>query len=185
MLSTWLNSCPGMDYQHDVASGFSGAVKSITRLLHMKFSTRCDTDSSAPDLFDRISDFNQIEHLLMRRGASVQRIDPAQEPGTGIGWNIGFDWRARARALRLEVVRFDRPERLTMSGLSDSFDIVVDMTVVALGRNRSRLIFETEIRPRNMRARLMLQTAKLGKGQLDRKFTRRIDAFVAELQPAQ
>lgn len=72
-----------------------------------------------------------------------------------------------------------------MSGLSDSFDIVVDMTVVALGRNRSRLIFETEIRPRNMRARLMLQTAKLGKGQLDRKFTRRIDAFVAELQPAQ
>ena len=43
---------------------------------------------------------------------------------------------------------------------------------------RHFLIFETEVRPRNMKARLMLQTAKLGKAQLDRRFQRRIEDFV-------
>ncbi len=149
----------------------------------MKFSTRRDLDASAADIFDRVSDFPQIEHLLLRRGVSVRRLDPAQPAGPGAGWVLGFDWRARARELRLEVARLDRPERVGLSGMSDAFDILIDMTVVALGRVRSRLIFETEIRPRNMRARLMLQTARLGKGQLDRKFAQRIDRFVAELQP--
>ena len=58
------------------------------------------------------------------------------------------------------------------------------MTVIALSRTRSRLIFETEIRPRNMKARLMLQTAKLAKPQLDRKFDRRIAEFISDLQQA-
>ena len=58
------------------------------------------------------------------------------------------------------------------------------MTVVALSRTRSRLLFDTNVRPRNMRARLMLQTAKLGRGQLERKFAERIQLFVSELQTA-
>ncbi len=150
----------------------------------MKFSTRCDTDICAVDLFARISDFDRIESILLRRGATVQRIDPAQEPGTGMGWNIGFDWRGKARDLRLEVIRFDRPERVSLAGQSDSFTIDTDMTVVALSRTRSRLLFDTNVRPRNMRARLMLQTAKLGRGQLERKFAERIQLFVSELQTA-
>lgn len=150
----------------------------------MKFSTRCDLDAPAADTFDRVSNFSRIEQMLLRRGVSIQRADPAQPAGVGMGWVLGFDWRARARELRLEVTRLDHPEHVGLTGLSDAFDIAIDMTVVALGRVRSRLIFETEIRPRNMRARLMLQTAKLGKGQLDRRFAQRIDRFVAELQPA-
>ena len=69
-----------------------------------------------------------------------------------------------------------------MVGQSDSFDVAIDATVVALGRARSRLIFETGLRPRSMRARLMVQTAKLGKGQLDQRYARRINDFLTDLQ---
>lgn len=148
----------------------------------MKFSTRFDLDSTAEDLFSTIGDFGKLERMLMRRGASVTRIDPSQEPGTGMGWLFGFDWRGRPRSLRLEVTRFDRPEHLCLAGTSDALDIAMDATVIALSRTRSRLIFEAELRPRNMRARLMLQTAKLAKPQLDRKFERRLGEFLSDLR---
>ena len=147
----------------------------------MKFSTRIDTDASASDLFDKVGNFDRIERMLTRRGAVITRIDPAQDPGTGMGWMVGFDWRGQPRQLRLEVTRYDRPERMSMDGQSDAFDVTMDATVVALWRYRSRLIFETDIRPRNMRARLMLQTAKLGKQQLDTRYARRIGEFLNDL----
>lgn len=150
----------------------------------MKFSARFDTDSTAEDLFDMLGDFPRFERMLMNRGASVSRVDPAQGSGVGTGWVIGFKWRGKVRSLRLEVTRHDRPEKLSMAGGSDSLDIAIDATVIALSRSRSRLIFETDIRPRNMKARLMLQTAKLGKPQLDRKFERRIAEFLDDLQTA-
>ena len=148
----------------------------------MKFSTRIDTDLPADKLFEAIGDFDALERMLIGRGASVSRIDPSQDPGITMGWNVGFDWRGRRRDLRLAVTRFDRPEQVTMAGRSNALDLSVNATVVALSRVKSRLIFETEIKPRNMKARLMLQTAKLGKGQMDRKFQRRVEEFVTQMR---
>lgn len=147
----------------------------------MKFSTRHDVDMPAADLFAMLSDFDRLERILISRGAELHRIDPAEEPGIGIGWNAAFDWRGQRRELRMRVTQFERPEKLSVAGVSSAFDLSVDMTVLALSLAKSRLIFELDVRPRNMRARLILQTAKLGKGQLDRKFERRIGTFIDEL----
>lgn len=148
----------------------------------MKFSTRIDTDLSPTDLFDLVADFPRLERILMRRGVSVQRAHP--DGPSGPGWDLGFDWRGKPRQMRMQVVHLERPERLSLSGVSDAFDSTVDFTVVALSRSRARLICEIELRPRSMRARLVLQTAKLGKAQLDRRFERRIADFVEELRRA-
>lgn len=148
----------------------------------MRFSTRIDTDIPAPDLFDILSDFSRSERALGARGVTVRRIDPAQEPGSSLGWTIDFDWRGQRRTLRLDVTRFDRPSHVTMGGHSDQFDLSVNISVVALSRIRSRLLFETEIRPRTLRARLLIQTARFGKAQLDRQYARRIADFVAHLR---
>lgn len=150
----------------------------------MRFSTRIDTEIPAPGLFDIISNFSRSERVLAARGVSTRRIDPAQEPGTGLGWAVDFDWRGQRRGMRLDVTRFDRPSHVTLDGQSDQFDLSIAMTVVALSRVRSRLLFETEVRPRTMRARLLIQTAKLGKPQLDRRYARQIADFVAHLRAA-
>ncbi|MDQ1899651.1 hypothetical protein RAH32_04235 [Paracoccus sp. WLY502] len=150
----------------------------------MKFSTRFDSDQPSAELFGIISDFSRSERSLRARGAQVRRIDPAQDPGTGLGWIIDFNWRGQGRKVRLDVTRFDRPSHITLDGHSDQFDLSINMTVVALSRVKSRLLFETEIRPRTMRARLLLQTAKLGKSQLGRKYDQRIADFLTHLRAA-
>jgi len=78
-------------------------------------------------------------------------------------------------------VQFDRPERLGLTGVSTPFDLRLDLSVIAMSRQKTRLIFELDVRPRNMRARLALQTAKLGKGQLDRKIAKKVKAFVVDV----
>lgn len=147
----------------------------------MKFSTRQDTDLSSQDLFLAISDFSRIERLLVRRGAHVQRTDALSQNGLGMSWIIGFDWRGRRRDVKLEVTRFDAPEFIQISGESELFNLLIQMTTVALTPSKSRLIFETDIQPRGMKARLLLQTAKLGKSQLDRKFAYRIAELLSDL----
>ena len=147
----------------------------------MKFSTRIDTNIPASNLFDIAGDFPRSERALAARGVLVRRIDPAEEPGIGLGWDLEFNWRGQRRTMRLAVTRFDRPSHIALEGRSDQFDLSITMTVVALSRVKSRLLFETEVRPRNMRARLLLQTAKLGKAQLDRKFADRVSKFFGDL----
>lgn len=145
----------------------------------MKFSTRCDAELAAAALFDTISDFERTERILQRRGVAVQRLEAGQRAGQG--WHLGFDWRGQRRDLQLHLQQFQRPERIGLAGGSENYDIAVDMSVVSLGRQRSRLIFETDIRPRNMRARLMLQTLKLGKAQLQRKYGERIGLYLQQM----
>jgi hypothetical protein len=142
----------------------------------MKFSTRIDKDLSAEQLFDSVADFDKIERMLIRRGVVVSRANDMPD-GTR-AWNLAFDWRGQRRALRLVLVQFDRPEKFALTGESAPFELRIDMAVVALARNRSRLMFELEVKPRNMRARLVLQTAKLGKTQIDRKLEAKVSSFV-------
>lgn len=147
----------------------------------MKFSTRQDTDLPGEELFRAVSKFYAIERMLLRRGATVKRLDDLPRPEVGARWLIGFDWRGRQRELNMQLTRLDVPEHLEIRGGSDQFDIDVRMTVVALTPVKSRLIFEAEVAPRGMKARLLLQTVKLGKGQLDRKFAQRVADFVGSL----
>ncbi|MFC3628306.1 hypothetical protein ACFOM8_02475 [Paracoccus angustae] len=150
----------------------------------MKFSTRIDTAMPAGNLFDIAGDFCRSERALSARGVLVRRIEPTEEPGAGPGWELEFNWRGQRRTMRLAVTRFDRPSQIGLEGPSDQFDLAINMTVVDLSRAKSRLLFETEVRPRNMRARLLLQTAKLGKAQLDRKYDQRIADFLTHLRAA-
>ena len=145
----------------------------------MKFSTRIDKDRSAEQLFDSVSDFDRLERLLIRRGVSVKHVDNLSE-GARV-WDLAFDWRGQRRELRLVLARFDRPVKYALTGRSASFDLRIDQSVVALSRHKSRLIFELEVKPRNMRARLLLQTAKLGKAQIDRKLARKVSDFIDDV----
>lgn len=142
----------------------------------MKFTTRIDKDIPAEQLFDSLADFDKIERMLVRRGVLVSPAD--NMPNGTRGWNIVFDWRGQRRELQLVLVQHDRPEKIALTGESTPFELHIDMSVVALSRNRSRLYFELEVKPRNMRARLILQTVKLGRAQIDRKLEAKVSDFV-------
>ncbi len=147
----------------------------------MKFSTRQDTAHGAAALFGAVCDLSRIERAMLRRGAELRRLDPERPLGEGSSWEVGFDWRGHPRKLTLAVATLDPPERLVFAGRLEQFDVTIAMTVVALSPRKSRLICEVDVSPRGMKARLMLQTARLGKAQLDRRFAERVRDMVEGL----
>lgn len=142
----------------------------------MELSTRHDVDMPAEALFDAVADFDRLERMMVRRGAQVTRVEPSA--GSTMAWDIAFEWRGRTRELRLQVTSYDRPERVRMHGTSDSFDIDIKADVVALSRYRSRLMLTIGVKARTIKARLMLQTAKLTRNSIDKKFEARVAAYV-------
>ncbi|WP_134679971.1 SRPBCC family protein [Paracoccus ravus] len=151
----------------------------------MKFSTRQDADLPAESLFAAISDFAMMERMLLRRGVSVRRDVSGQPPHLGSSWALGFDWRGKARQVSLELTEIMPPERIGFAGKSDMFEIALSLSVVALTKSKSRLICEIDVAPKGMKARLLLQTARLSKTQLDRRFAQRIGDFVDRLSVGQ
>ena len=63
-----------------------------------------------------------------------------------------------------------------------SGDVVVN--VVALAPKRARLMLSVELKPKNLSARLLLQSMRFAKNSLDRKFKARICDLATKIETA-
>ncbi|WP_295531739.1 SRPBCC family protein [uncultured Thioclava sp.] len=148
----------------------------------MKFSTRKDIAAPAEFIFDRLADFSSFERVALRRGITLKRLDTLAIPGAGMSWEIGFRFRGRERQMITDLATFERPEALVYLGTSTSFEARLEMLVTELSKTRTRMQTALEVRPRTLGARLMVQSAKLGKGNLDRRFDERVGHFAQDLE---
>lgn len=148
----------------------------------MKFSTREDIEAPIEFVFGELSDFATLERSALRRGAEVQRIDDKRQNGVGMMWDSAFDFRGKRRQLRLELVEYDPPNAMRFASTSPSLnsDMVVDL--VALSRGRTRMSMDIELKPQNLSARLMIQSLKLAKSNMTKRFEKRIASFARDLE---
>lgn len=151
----------------------------------MKLSSREDLAAPAEFVFDQLADFGSFEALAMQRGAVITRRDKRDTPGRGLKWDVEFVFRGKPRAIAAEVTRYERPDRLDYQGVSHSFDLTLDVSLVALTRTRTRMQVGLEVKPRTLGARLMVQSAKLGRSNLEARFARRIAAFARMIEKRQ
>lgn len=136
----------------------------------MKFSTREDVSVPIEHVFRALCDVEGFERQAMRRGADVRRIDKMTAPGIGMNWKVGFRMRGRHRELDLELVRFMPPNELEFHARSAGIDSDFTVELIALSVNRTRMTIGLDIRPLNLSARLLVQSLKLAKSSLTRRF---------------
>lgn len=148
----------------------------------MKFSTREDIAAPAEFVFDQLADFAGFERAALRRGISLKRLDTRTTPGAGMSWDIGFRFRGKARQMITDIRRFERPELLEYAGVSPSFEMTLLLNTVTLSKTRTRLHVELELRPRTLGARLLVQSAKLARANLTRKFAERVKGFAQDIE---
>lgn len=148
----------------------------------MKFSRREDVSVPADVVFDNLSDFVAFERAALRRGARLRRLDSLRVPGAGLSWDITFPFRGKQRQMIADVRRFDKPEVVEYAGVSPGFEMLLTFSLVALSRQQTRLHAEFEIRPRSLGARLMIQSAKLGRASLNTRYNNRILSLAREIE---
>ncbi|WP_306151856.1 SRPBCC family protein [Roseovarius sp. MMSF_3281] len=148
----------------------------------MKFSTKEDVEAPIDFVFNEVSDFQAFERAALRRGAEVQRIDALQTPGPGMMWSAQFNFRGRKRDAEIELTQYDRPNELACTFRTHLLLGTLDVELVALSRKRTRVSIVTEFSPRNLTARLLVQSLKLARSSVEKKFRFRVAHFAKELE---
>lgn len=148
----------------------------------MKLATKEDIEVPAEQVYDSLSDFVRFERSAMRRGAEVTRVDRLAETGPGLTWSIRFPVRGKMRRVLCELQRFDRPDAMGFVAESTGFNMWLNIGLVALSRNRTRMAVEFEIKPRTLTARLMLQSVRLNKASYYRRFEARIQKYACDIE---
>lgn len=147
----------------------------------MKFSSHEDIKALAQAVFAALSDHEQFQRVMQQRGVAMRRVDDRPDLGPGMAWEIDFKFRGRARKLRCLVTEVQGPERLCLSNESDGLTGKVAISVLSLARQRSRVLVAVEMKPKNLSARLLLQSMRFAKGSLDRKFKSRIHDWASQM----
>ncbi|MBW6507211.1 MAG: SRPBCC family protein [Rhodobacteraceae bacterium] len=148
----------------------------------MKFSSRDDIEAPIEHVFAAMSDFQALELVAMRRGVKLRRLDALTGAGAGMSWDIGFQYRGKLRNLVGTVAAHEPPERLVFDARAQGYEVTMAFTLLALSRKRTRMSTEMEVRPRSLPARLLMQSARLGRAALVRRYTDRIKLVALELE---
>ena len=136
----------------------------------MKLTTRQDIEAPLDFVYARLTDFDQFERMAMRRGAEVERTDRLRTPGVGMAWRIRFAFRGRARTMLIRFADAEPGSHLGWAFDSPSLEGTVRVDLVALSPRRTRMTLVSDIRPKTLAARLVLQSMRLAKGRVQRKF---------------
>ncbi len=148
----------------------------------MKLTAKEDIEAPLEFVFQAFADVEYWERAALRRGADVQRTDKLRAVAVGLGWNVGFEYRGKPRKVDIRLDDLDRPTRLGFSGRAKSLEGLVDLEFLELGAKRTRVTFTTELKPRTLAARLFLQSLKLAKARVTRKYDLRVGQLCNDIE---
>ncbi|MBY5986615.1 MULTISPECIES: SRPBCC family protein [Roseovarius] len=148
----------------------------------MKFVAHEDVEAPIEFVFDQVSDFAAIERSVLRRGAEVQRVDDLEETRPGMKWDAAFDLRGKRREMQLELTELDRPNGMVIASRSPNMGGQMVLDLVALSRSRTRVNVEIDMTPRTLAAKLLVQSMKLAKGNLTKRFRQRVAGYAKDLE---
>lgn len=148
----------------------------------MKFSTREDIEVPIDKVFRAVSDFDGFERQALRRGAEVTRQDTYGKPGLGSEWALKFQFRGKQRRVQARITQFDGPNGYVAETDSGGIDGLVTVELVSLSPRRTRLHFSIDLTPRSLTARLLVQSLKFAKTNLNKRFAARVWQFAQDVE---
>ena len=148
----------------------------------MKFSAREDIAAPIEQVFAALCEFEAFERQAMRRGADVQRVDTLPQPGVGMRWKVQFSMRGRLRVMDLTLTRFDQPNEMEFVAKSPGINALFVVELLALSRSRTRLSVSLDLTPLNLSTRLLVQSLKLAKATLTKRFKLRVADYCKTLE---
>ena len=147
----------------------------------MKFSTREDIEAPINYVFAQVSDFAAFERRAMRQGADVIR-KPDDAVAQGTVWDIKFNFRGRDRKAEAVLTLLDQPQAFTINSASDGLNASTEIELIALSQTRTRVLVSFDLRATTLTARLLVQSLKLAKSKMTKRFNGRVLDFAEEIE---
>lgn len=148
----------------------------------MKLVTREDIEAPLATVFATFADTETWERAALRRGAEVTRVDRLATFGPGMAWAVAFDHRGKTRKMTVKLSKAEVPNALGFEFSAPSVEGTVALDFVELGPRRTRVSVLSEVKPRTLAARLVMQSMKLARGKVEQKYATRIAMICGEIE---
>lgn len=148
----------------------------------MKFSSKEDIEAPIAEIFSMLSEFDSFERSAIRRGMEVQRTSAANVFGLGMTWSAQFQMRGKTRDMDVELVQYDAPNVMRFVSDSQGVDGVLTLELMALSPRRTRMTIALELSPKTLAARLLIQSLKLAKSNLTKRFKLRAAGYARDME---
>jgi uncharacterized membrane protein len=147
----------------------------------MKFSAREDIDQPIDTVFQAVTDFDAFERRMLRRGVDVTRDEKVPLDQVGARWKANAQWRGRQYDVDAELVSLTPGVGYAIESKTSGIDCMGVVDLVALSKTRTRLFVSLDLKPTTLSSRLFVQSLRLAKGTLSRRFKSRISEFASDL----
>jgi carbon monoxide dehydrogenase subunit G len=148
----------------------------------MKLSGRTDIGAPVAFVYAALSDFEGWERSAMRRGADVNRTDKLRAPGVGMTWQARFAWRGRERQLQVRLKQLEPNKGLELAFDGPSVEGTLKIDLVELAAKRTRMLMQVDLKPRTLAARLFIQSMRLAKGRVQRRYEARLTNIARDIE---
>lgn len=148
----------------------------------MDFLAKDDIDVPIQDAFDLLSDYDVFERMAMRRGIEVHRHDQGERVSVGSSWTVDFQWRGKDIQMQAQIIEFEQPDKITLEAIMPGMDVLVTFDLVALSRKRTRLNLKLSVKAKTLPMRLLVQSLKLARGNIDKKLQERVESQCRNLE---
>jgi len=143
----------------------------------MKFTGKTDINAPLNATFGSFADFESFERHARRAGAEVQRIDDLVSPGPGMIWKVRAEVRGKPRKIEIELMDYDAPNALHFTATTTGYDAVIDVVLTPVTGRQTSASITVVVKPNTLAARLILQSARLTKGTLNKRFRKGLQKF--------
>jgi hypothetical protein len=147
----------------------------------MKLKVHHDLGLGNHALFAAMTDVTRWERQAMRKGIEVSRIDGSEALIPGAVWQITGMVRGKPRTGLLKLRILEEAETMVFDFESPMFTGVFVTKLFEMSARSTRVSLETEVRPRTLAARILLQGARLGRQKLEMRFHARSGAVLNDL----
>ncbi len=148
----------------------------------MKFSTREDIDRPIDEVYAFMADFDAFEDRIRQRGIKVTRKPGIAPPEIGAGWEAPVEWRGRRYDVTASLVNVEPGVCYGVESQVGGVESLAVVDLVALAKSKTRMFVSLELSPTTLSSRIMIQSLKLTKGSLTKRFKARVSTLADELR---
>lgn len=147
----------------------------------MKFSSKEDIDTPIDRVFEQLTNFEMFERTAIRRGVEIERERDIAQPVVGMAWKTRFEMRGRTREARVELTQLDRPNTMRFDAIGQGVDGSFVIDLLPLSPRSTRISVVLDVTPKTLSARLLIQSMKLAKTNLTKRFRSKVREFTKTL----
>lgn len=148
----------------------------------MKFSSKEDIEAPIGEVFAMLSDFEAYERSAIRRGIEVQRVTDTPPGSADVAWDAQFMLRGKQRDVKLHLAQYEPPNAMRFEAVSQGLEGTLTLDLLALSPGRTRMAVALNLAPKTLSARLLVQSLKLAKSNLSKRFRGKVTAYAKQLE---